>query len=177
MASSAATALYVPKITPTGALAETASRAIMTNTVVTLTAQRPAFTAIYLEAGQVVSAITFVATQAGTPTAQWFGLFNASWTVLAVSADDGANAWNTGAAKTLNMGVPYTVPTSGIYYVAVCVSGTVPRLLAAVPQYGGVFTPYAFAQDQWNTSAPPSVGTTLTHVSGGVGAVHYAYVS
>lgn len=92
-------------------------------------------TALYLEAGDVVTDLTFKSVAAAvTPTNWWFALYDTQATpaLIAQTADQTSAAWSANTAKTIALPSPYTVPTTGIYYASVMVAaGTVPTLIGA----------------------------------------------
>jgi hypothetical protein len=88
--------------------------------------------AIFLRAGQKVSNISFFSgtTASGTPTHGLFGLYDASRNLLASSADFTTEAWAANTIKTKAMTTPYTVPTTGLYYLGCMIAATtVPSLI------------------------------------------------
>lgn len=91
-------------------------------------------TAIKLPAKFKVTSISFMSatTPAGTPTNQWFALYDSSLALLGVTADDTTTAWAATTVKTLTLASPVEVPTSGVYYVGVMVAAT------TVPTFMGV---------------------------------------
>jgi hypothetical protein len=91
---------------------------------------------IYLEAGDVVTNLTFCSatTAAGTPANWWFALYSTAATpaLLGQTADQTSTAWAANTAKTVALATPYTVVTSGIHYAAIMVkASTPPTLLGA----------------------------------------------
>jgi hypothetical protein len=92
--------------------------------------------ALYLEAGDVVTNLTVIsgATAAGTPLNYWLALYDTSATPALVgqTADQTTTAWAADTAKTLALVTPYTVQTTGIYYVGVMVKATTPPTLMGV---------------------------------------------
>ncbi len=101
-----------------------------------LTTQVMTAVALYLEAGDTVTNLTFMsgATAAGTPTNWWFALYSTAATpaLLAQTADQTSTAWAADTAKTLALAAPYAVTATGIYYAAVMVKATtVPTLIGA----------------------------------------------
>lgn len=98
----------------------------------TITSGVENLTAIYLEAGLVVTNITHVAGSTGLTMGSnadghfWFALRDYAGNLLGQTADQGGVAtWSSGAAKTLALGGSYTVPTTDFYYVTIMVnSGT-----------------------------------------------------
>lgn len=121
-------------LAPAGAMAETAPRAVATlATVSALTSGTLRLVAIALAAGQVVTSVRFTSIGAATtPTNQWFGLFDSSRAALRLTADDTTTAWGANASKTLALSSPYTVATSGLYYLGLMVAA------AAVPTLVGI---------------------------------------
>lgn len=90
-------------------------------------------TAIPLQAGDVVSSITFVTggTAAATPTAGFVALYSSAATpaLLAQSADFGSTARAANTAYTVALATPQVIVTPGIYYVSISfTAGTVPTL-------------------------------------------------
>lgn len=95
----------------------------MANNITALASGSEYSQAVYLFAGEVVTSITFMSGgtlwSGATDPHRYFLLRDSSGAQLAISADDGANAWAANAEKTLAMTVAYVVPTSGIYYFCV----------------------------------------------------------
>lgn len=121
---------------PSGVLrANLPRRALVTNASA-LTTQVMLSAALHLEAGDVVTNLTFVsgATAAGTPTNWWFALYDDSSTpaLIAQTADQETAAWAANTAKTLALSAAYLVPRPGVYYAAVMVKATTVPTLAGV---------------------------------------------
>ena len=96
--------------------------------------------AIFLKAGTVVTNICFYSatTAANTPTNQVFGLYDASRNLLATTNDDTTTAWGANTFKSLDLTSPYTVPTTGIYYLGLLVvATTVPTYKGGAAKTGG----------------------------------------
>lgn len=109
------------------ALAETIDRNLCTETNTTIGTTGQIFCqAIFLRAGTKVSNITFCSatTAAGTPTHYAFGLYNTSGTLLASTADQTTTAWAANTVRSIAVGTPYTVLTTGLYYLAISVVAT-----------------------------------------------------
>ena len=93
-------------------------------------------TAIALQAGDVVTSITFVTatTAAATPTAGFVALYDATVsasapTLMAQSADFGSTARAANTAYTVSLATAQTIVTAGLYYVSISfTAGTVPTL-------------------------------------------------
>lgn len=121
---------------PTGLLRPNLRRTEVGGNLAALTTQVMTSVALYLEAGDVVTNLTFCSatTAAGTPTNWWFALYSTAATpaLLGQTADQTSTAWAANTAKTVALATPYTVVTTGIYYAAVHVKATtVPTLLGS----------------------------------------------
>jgi hypothetical protein len=114
----------------------TADRLSVGGNLSALTTQVMLSVAIPLEAGDVVTNLTFVSgdTQAGTPTNWWFALYDTQATPakIAQTADQTSTAWAANTVKTVALTAPYTVVTAGVYYAAVMVKATTPPTLVGV---------------------------------------------
>ena len=100
------------------------------NTTLTTTGQIY-LQAIWLLAGVVVTNISFCSatTAAGTPTNYCFALYSSALSLLATTANQTTGAWAANTLKTIAVTSPYTVPTTGIYYLAfMMVATTVPTM-------------------------------------------------
>lgn len=130
---------------PAGAFGETYPRSLVIQTNnATLASGQLFLAAIPLLNGSTISSITFVSggTAAGTPTNQWFCLYDKDLGRWAVTADDTSTAWAGNTAKTLNIGqtsatangtlanaTTFVVPYSGLWYVGIMVAATTPPTL------------------------------------------------
>ena len=86
---------------------------------------------IELDAGDVVSTLTFVtgATAAGTPTAGYAVLRDGSGNKLVQTADFGSTARAANTAYPVSLTTAYTAPASGVYKVGISfTASTVPTL-------------------------------------------------
>ena len=94
---------------------------------------------IYIPGGTVVTNISFFSgTQAASaPTHYSFGLYNYSATAptaIGISADQTSTAWAANTIKTLALASgPFTVTTSGLYYVAIGMTATTAVSLKGLP--------------------------------------------
>lgn len=145
----------------TGAKAETMDRNTCpeVNTTVATTGQIVC-QAIWLTAGTVVNNITMASatTAASVPTHYCFALYNSSLSLLASSADQTSTAWAANTVKTLAMGAAYTVPTTGLYYIAfMMVATTVPTMKGGTARTDGTLS----------FSAPAITGVSSTAYSTG----------
>lgn len=112
---------------PSGALAATFPRgAAATAGQAAWTSGTLHLTAIDLMAGQVITSIGFRtgATGATAPTHQFFGIADVNRAVQRWTNDDTTTAWAATTNKVLNLTSTYTVPTTGMYYLAALVTVT-----------------------------------------------------
>jgi hypothetical protein len=118
--------MLAPTGTVPGIFRQTLPRWLAYNsTLVSTTSGRMTLVAIYLEAGEVVTNITFRAGGAvTTPTNQWFALYDSAGNLLRQTVNGTTGAWAVGAYKTLALTTPYTIQTSGFYYLAIMVAAT-----------------------------------------------------
>lgn len=126
---------------PSGVLRSNLDRLAVEGNLAALTTQVMLSVAIPLEAGDVVTSLTFVsgATEADTPTNYWFALYDDSTTpaLIAQTADQTTTAWAAATVKTLALSAAYLVPRSGVYYAAVMVKATAtPTLLGTAVNAG-----------------------------------------
>jgi hypothetical protein len=108
----------------------------VTNDYAVLTTQVMLSAAIPLQAGDLISRLTFKSgvTAAVTPTNWWFALYDDSATpaLLAQSADQLTAAWAANTAKTLALATAQVVPRSGVYYGAIMMKAATPVSLLGV---------------------------------------------
>lgn len=125
----------------TGTLAETMPRETCPEVNTTAGASGTLFMqAIYLKAGQLVSNITIASatTAIGTPTNQFYALYDANRNLLAQSANQTTAAWAANTVRTLAMTTPYRVPTSGLYYIGLLqVATTIATIKGGTAKTGG----------------------------------------
>jgi hypothetical protein len=125
---------------PAGMFRDNMPRRSISGNLSALTTQVMLSTALYLEAGDVVTNLTFVSggTAANTPTNWWFALYSSAATpaLLAQTADQTSTAWAANTAKTVALATAQRISTTGIYYAAVMVKATaVPTLAGAAALY------------------------------------------
>lgn len=113
-------------------------RAIITETVDAIAMIGTAITvngtvyycAVGLRAGDVVTNLSIFVQTAGTVmTRSRVGLYDIAGNLLAQSADQGAS-WQAAGLKTIALTAPFTILTTGLYYVAVIAIGTVQPTLS-----------------------------------------------
>jgi hypothetical protein len=169
---------------PSGVYRESFDRRLINTDLAALTTQVMSSVAISLQAGDVVTNITFKsgATAAGTPTNWWFALYDDSATpaLLAQTADQLTAAWAANTAKTLALATAYTVNRPGIYYLGCMVKATTPPTLIGFTSFaggvGGVLSTdkalSVTSGSSLTTTAPATIATPTT-----VATVPYAVVS
>ncbi|MFG2722710.1 hypothetical protein ACGFW5_31090 [Streptomyces sp. NPDC048416] len=128
---------------PFGTYRTNLERGLVVSDFAVLTTQVMQSTLVYLQAGDLVTNLTFKsgATAAVTPTNWWFALYSddATPVLLAQSVDQTTAAWAANTAKTLALATPVSIPRSGMYSAAVMVkAGTTPSLLGAGTILGAV---------------------------------------
>jgi hypothetical protein len=167
---------------PTGALAETMSRraATLSDVASSLASGTLQLVGLPLAAGTIVTSASFVAgaTPAAVPTNQWACLVQPSdLSVLAKSADLLTAAWAANAVQTFTF-TPYTITTSGLYYLGLMVAAGTPPTLRALNNGSGTanIAPRVSARSTTGLTTPASLGATAAALS--TSAVQpYAYVS
>lgn len=99
-----------------------------------LTTQVMLSAAIVLQAGDLVTNLTFRSggTAANTPTNWWFALYSSAATpaLLAQTADQTSTAWAADEEKTVALATPQRIATAGVYYAAIMMKATAPVSLA-----------------------------------------------
>jgi len=88
-------------------------------------------TAVPLQAGDLVTSITFVTatTAAGTPTAGFVALYSPAGVLLAQSADFATTARAANTVFRINLATAQLITTAGLYYATISfTAGTVPTL-------------------------------------------------
>lgn len=155
---------------PTGGKAETMDRNACPeiNTTIATTGQIYC-QAIFLTAGTVVSSISICSatTAAGTPTHYCFALYDSSRNLCCTTADQTSGAWAANTLKTIAVTSPYTVPTTGLYYIAFMMTATtVPTIKGGTARTDGTlsFTGLAISGvsgTTYSTGTAPSSITAL----------------
>lgn len=165
---------------PTGVFRANLRRTECGGNLAALTTQVMTASALYLEAGDVVTSLTFCSatTAAGTPTNWWFALYSTAATpaLLGQTADQTNTAWAANTAKTVALATPYVVATTGVHYAAIMVKATTPPTLLGAslhaPAAGAVVTGQkvlaATSGSALTDTAPATLATPAT-----VGTVPY----
>lgn len=98
-----------------------------------LTTQIMLAVAMPLQAGDIVTNLTFISggTGAGTPTNWWFALYNNAATpaLLAQTADQASAAWAANTVMTVALQTPQRILVPDVYYCAIMVKATTPPTL------------------------------------------------
>jgi hypothetical protein len=162
---------YLLQGSPTNSVyAEPFPRYLASANTSALTTQVMTSVAVPLQAGDIVTNITFksATTAAGTPTNWWFALYNPSGTLLAQTADQTSGAWAANTTKTLALTTAQLISTPGVYYAAVMVKATTPPTLAGLTLHhadlstGLLTTEKVLAQTSGSsltTTAPSTIAT------------------
>ena len=130
--------------------------------------------AVYLTAGTVITRLSFrVLITAVTPTHWWLSVTNATYQVVAETADQLTTPLVGGTTVTVALPAPYTVPTSGIYYYTLGqVATTTASVISCNNFPGAAFS--ILPPMLWNVTGatgPAGVGTTLVPVQAALGGV------
>jgi hypothetical protein len=140
---------------------------------------------ISLEAGELVSHLTFCTNAAAKTGGShgWYALLDLNSLVLAVTADqtDAATVWGTAQTKySLDVVTPYTVPVDGEYYMVECVVASgMPTFLAGAGLINATnnMTPNICGSFGSGKTTPPAVGSSLSAITTNTGMNLYGYVS
>ena len=163
---------------PTGSIAETVPRgAANLDTNVAMTSGRQHHIAIALQAGQVVTSITFVSVAAAaSPTQQLAGLYSSDGiTLLRASNNKTSTAWGANTASTFTLSSTFTTTYTGLHYVALMVVAT-SLTLAAITQAVGVVGIAPILSGSSSTGRTTSLASPAAALTA-VANVPYAYVS
>lgn len=117
--------------------AESIPRIAAASDLSALTTQVMLSVGLPLQAGEVVTSLSFISgdTGATTPTNWWFALYSPAGVLLAQTADQTSTAWAANTVKTVALGTPRLIPTAGLYYAAIMVKATaVPTLVGRALQ-------------------------------------------
>jgi hypothetical protein len=164
----------------TGAFRETCPRPA-TASVNPLTLGDITAVAIYLYKGEVVTSIEFIAcaTALASPTHQFFELRDSSYALLAQTPDDTTTAWAAQTAKKLNLSAPFTITTSGVYYLCCVVAGTTAPTLYGQTLASAAFsaiTPVLAFKDVVHTGITTPASSPATATPGQVSQFMWAAV-
>lgn len=133
---------YLRNGSPATAVRESFPRWACTTDLTAPTTQVMTSVAVPLQAGDVITNITFKsgATAAVSPTNWWFALYSSAATpaLLAQTADQTSTAWAANTAKTLALATRQTITEPGVYYAAFMMkAGTVTTLVGRTVALAG----------------------------------------
>lgn len=136
---------YLRNGSPATILRESFPRWACTTDLTAPTTQVMTTVAVPLQAGDVITSITFKsgATAADTPTNWWFALYSSASTpaLLAQTADQTTTAWAANTAKTVALATPQLITDPGVYYAAFMMKATtVTTLLGRTVALAGAST-------------------------------------
>jgi hypothetical protein len=169
-------------VSPSAALFETFSRENADANLSVLATGTLVLQAIFLPYNAVISSITCVsgATAAGTPTNQWFALYDQSLNKLAVTADDTSTAWAADTAKTLTIPVTggFTTTYAGLHYLGVMVKATTAPTLAGQATRASItgLAPKTCGASTGGLTNPASAPATAAAITASPASI-YAYAS
>jgi hypothetical protein len=132
---------YLIEGSPSGLIAASIRRRDARDDLAALTTAVMLSVALPLQAGDVVTSLTFVSgeTAAGTPANWWFALYDTAGALMAQSADQTTTAWAANTAKKLALATPQLAQRAGLYYAAIMVKATtVPTLVGVSLQHAVV---------------------------------------
>ena len=154
---------YNANMGPTNTIAETLPRQNVIDVAQTaMTSGTVYMSSVYLNAGQLVSNITYYSVAAAVGAVNSIaGLYSSNQSAPALLATSANNTviWPALTARTFAMTTAYRVPTSGVYYVALMntAATTMPTVRGNTPRTLSVLTALAPM-----TSATSSTGQTTT---------------
>lgn len=167
-------------VSPSAALFETFSRENADANLSVLATGTLVLQAIFLPYNAVVSSISCVsaATAAGTPTNQWFALYDQNLNKLAVTADDTSTAWGADAAKTLTISGGFTTTYAGLHYLGVMVKATTVPTLAGQATRASItgLAPKTCGSSTSGLTNPASAPTIAAAITAAAASI-YAYTS
>lgn len=160
---------------PSGLRAQNLRQLDCTTDTDPLTTQVMLTVAVPLQAGDLVSNITFKsgATAADTPTNWWFALYDTSLAEVGQTADQTSTAWAANTVKTLALTTPYRVPSTGVYYAGIMVKASdLPSLIGKSVGIAGaaasILSSKVLAQTSGSSltdTAPATIATPTTIAS------------
>lgn len=167
---------YLLEGKPSGLLTSNIPRILATGNLSALTTQVITCVALPLQAGDVVTSLTFVSatTAAGTPTNWWFALYSPAGALLAQTADQTNGAWAANTAKKVALSTPQTITEAGVYYAGIMVKASTVPTLAGIALHNAVeagdiaslgYKPLAFTADGSLVATAPATLGTATNVA------------
>ena len=165
---------YLLEGKPSGLLTSNIPRIMGTGNLAALTTQVMTTVALPLQAGDVVTSLTFVSatTAANTPTNWWYALYSPAGALLAQTADQTNGAWAANTAKKLALATPQLITEAGVYYAGIMVKASTVPTLVGVTLHNAVeagdiatlgYKVLAQTSDSSLTAtAPATIGTATT---------------
>lgn len=147
-----------------------------------LTASKTQLVACYLLKDTVVTNIVFTAggTGGATLTHTWFGLFDAAFNIVMLTADDTTATWTQNTERSLALTTPYTVTADALFYLSINVGGTTMPTLAGTGNStnGSRLADLPVIAGQGNgTPVTPGAQTNITTIAAGLTGIPYVYVT
>lgn len=170
-------------VQPSNTIAASLPRTQVTSAAIAPASGTLQMVGVYLIKGQLISNVNWQtgSTAGATLNHQWAGLYTPARVLVAVSADGTSTAIGANSTITFALATPYTVPTSGLYYVGVLVtnnSGTQPT--SAGLSLGNANTskivPILGGTSNTGLSTPQALGTTATAITGTADLI-YVYLT
>ncbi len=151
-----------------GEIAETNPRSLAASATQP-TSQTAYYLPVYLQAGEVISSVTFhVSAYTSISTNFFVGLYSSGGLQRAVSADSAASVASTGQ-KTISFTTPFVVLNSGVHFIAILNNAGVFTLLRGASSTAGKIGTgsFPYAQDSSAVlNALPSPGTLVAGTIG-----------
>lgn len=124
---------------PTGAIAQTYSRNLVSFTVPAIASGRLVLVSIPLITGQVITSATFISSSTALAGGShgWAALYNPALHLLGQSTDDTGITWAATTSKTFTLTSPVTITATADYYIGYCIAAT------TMPTVYGLFIPSA----------------------------------
>ncbi|MEU3563519.1 hypothetical protein [Kitasatospora sp. NPDC006786] len=152
-------------------------RFAVTSDFAVLTSQVMLSTALYLQAGDTVTSLTWKSgsTAADTPTNYWTALYDDSATpaLLGQSADQLTAAWAANTARTLALQTPVQITRTGIYHAAIMVKATAPPSLLGAATLVGAISGYVAGDVPLTRSSGAALTGTAPATIAAASAVAY----
>ena len=136
-------------------------------------------TAIVLFAGDVLTTINLRTGSSGWAgvTHSWASIFDANRVCVATSADDVTASQAISVTKGFALAAPYTVPTTGLYYIGTMVAATTIGIVGpSMNLQQTVIPPILHGQSNTGMTMPLAVGAIASNISAG-NVPHYCWLT